>query len=250
MAIIKNVYQTNFSGPLFGTFSNPDFDAAAGMNLPLGSVPDEFEAWNITQMTTPTDEAVYYFRWQSTMAYTFCIIATYSSTLTREDSYITTGGVSTFVTSDALKWVPNLSAMIATGSTNLTITGISNAAQAVVTAANNFTAADQGVTWVTFHGVVGMDQINTLRGQVVTATSGASFIVNIDTTNMGTYSSGGQANVITGAPVTTQFGPQVIMTPQRDLGLAGLTLGVNLFAGGADNDVWIFEAKWNGPVEG
>ena len=42
------------------------------------------------------------------------------------------------------------------------ITAISKAASAVVTAVNQFTAADDGVTQVTFSGVVGMTEINGL----------------------------------------------------------------------------------------
>jgi hypothetical protein len=251
MAEIKNVFQTNFSGPLLKTFSNPDFDATTGFNLPLGSIPDEFEAWNVTQMTNPTNGAVFYMKWMSTMATPSAIIAAYNVTLLPLYSFITTNGIKPFTTADGLKWVPNQTPYTTNKGTQLLITGISNAAQAVVTATNSFTAADEGVTWVTFSQVLGMVQINTLRGQVVKANSGATFTVNIDTTNFTAYSgAAGIANVITGAPATTQFGPQIIQTPQRDLGLAGLNLGSAVFAGGADADVWVFTAMWNGPVLG
>ena len=75
-------------------------------------------------------------------------------------------------------------------STNLVITGISNAANASVTATHSFTSADVGVTVVTFHGVLGMTQINGLSGVIQSVTSTTSFTVNIDSTNFGTYSAG------------------------------------------------------------
>lgn len=72
----------------------------------------------------------------------------------------------------------------------LTITGISQASSAVVTATNSFTSSDYGVTTVTFSGVVGMTEINSLTGTVQSAT-GSNFTVNINSSAFTAYSSGG-----------------------------------------------------------
>jgi hypothetical protein len=151
-------------------------------------------------------------------------------------SYISTNGVTPYVTPDSGLYA----------ATNLTITGISKATQAVITAANSFTAADYGVTVVTFHNVVGMTQINTLSGVVVSASGGTSFTVNINTTGFTTYVSGGIANVITGnypyplqggTPSATNapgFPPsqaptsQVLNAALYNQGTIGLTLGTSL----------------------
>lgn len=74
----------------------------------------------------------------------------------------------------------------------LTITGISIAASAVITANNVFTAADYGVTQVTFSGVVGMTQINGLTG-TVQSSNATTFTVNINSSGFSAYGSGGLA---------------------------------------------------------
>lgn len=247
MAIIRNTYQTNFSGPQLGTFTTTTGGVA--QSIPFGLTPSSIEAWNVTAATAGSNGLISWFYWQNTMPAGTAFLRKYQATPADITSYTATNGVTPYVTSDQLKWVPAGSAMQATKSTNLTITTISQATQAVVTAANNFTAADNNVTWVTFHGVTGMTQINTLRGLVVANNGSTTFTVNIDTTGMSAYSgTGGQANVITGSPVTTQFGPQVIMSPQRDLGVGGLTLGTALML--TTSDVWYFKTTWNDPVEG
>lgn len=243
MVTIRNQYQNNFSGPLLGTFTTTTGGAA--QNVPFGLTPSSIEAWNLTGSAAGTVGLISWFYWQNTMPSASAFRRIYSATPSDVTSYITTNGVTPYSTSDQLKWVPAGSAMQATKSTNLTITAITKGATTAVTAANNFTSADENVTWVTFHNVVGMTQINTMRGLVITATDTGHFTVAIDSSNFSSYTSGGQANVITGSPVTTQFGPQVIMTPQRDLGVGGLTLGSSLMV--TTSDVWYFKTEWNGP---
>lgn len=70
------------------------------------------------------------------------------------------------------------------------ITGITKAASAVATVgAHTFLVGES----VHFSGVVGMTQINGLRG-LITAVGGTTITVAIDSTGFGTYSSGGTAN--------------------------------------------------------
>jgi hypothetical protein len=74
------------------------------------------------------------------------------------------------------------------------ITGISKAAQAVVTAANTFAVGQL----VRFDSVGGMVEINGLGG-VISAATPTSFTVGIDSTGFSTYTSGGNATVNTAA---------------------------------------------------
>ena len=70
------------------------------------------------------------------------------------------------------------------------ITAITNAASAVVTVgAHTFLVGES----VHFSGVVGMTQINNLRG-LISAITGTTFTVSIDSTLFGVYTSGGTAN--------------------------------------------------------
>src|SRR5688572_8228413 len=69
-----------------------------------------------------------------------------------------------------------------------TITGISKAASAVVTAANDFSINDV----VAFASVGGMTEINGLVG-TISAASATSFTVGIDSQAFSTYTSGGTA---------------------------------------------------------
>lgn len=70
----------------------------------------------------------------------------------------------------------------------LTITGITKAAKAVVTATNTLAVGDV----VVFAAVTGMTEINGEIG-IVTAATGTTFTVAIDSTNFSTYASGGTA---------------------------------------------------------
>jgi len=69
-----------------------------------------------------------------------------------------------------------------------TITGITAAASAVVTAANDFSANDI----VRFTSVAGMTEINGLCG-TVSSPSGTGFTVNINSSGFTAYTSGGTA---------------------------------------------------------
>lgn len=75
-----------------------------------------------------------------------------------------------------------------------TITGITAAAEAVVTV-NNTTDLLAGDV-VTFTGVVGMTQINGLHGQILEVINATSFRVNINSTAFTAYVSGGAAKYI------------------------------------------------------
>src|SRR5271156_187548 len=72
-----------------------------------------------------------------------------------------------------------------------TITGITQAANAAVTANNDFIVGQQ----VMFSGVVGMTQINGLTGFILAATT-TQFTVNINSTGFTAYASGGIATPV------------------------------------------------------
>lgn len=239
-----------------GTFTT--VSTAAAQNVVIGSGmsrPTRFTAYNVTQTVTPTNSKILKVEWLPAFIDGSAFYLIYSgSQPALTQLYTATNGITPFVTADSLLWVPNQTPYTTNLSTNLVVTDISKASQAVVTATNSFTSADEDTTWVTFKVLTpgSMQQINTLRGQVVEATSSASFKVNIDTTNFSVFdnTSPEQANVITGAPVSTQFGAQVINTPQRNLGVAGVTIGTTILAGGANDDVWSWIAEFDTSVNG
>lgn len=232
MAIIKT-----------GTFTTTLGGAA--QNLTLGFTPSYFRAVNHTSIVTPTNTEIASFEWFSTMANASAYVRTYDASVIDLLTLLTTNGVTPFTTADNRLYVPAQAPYTTNNSTNLTITGISAAANASITATHSFTASDIGVTVVTFHEVVGMTQINTLSGIVQTVTGTTVFTVNINSTNFTAYSSGGIANVITGAPVTTVYGNTILPTAQANLGVIGLTFGTTLMAVTADT--WRYEAHLNAP---
>lgn len=219
-------------------------------NLQLGFTPSYFRMVNKTIQTSGTVTGVTNAEWWSDMANASAYITTYT-TGSPVLSYISTNGVTPYVTADASLYT----------STNLAITGISKAANASITATHNFTSDDIGVTTVTFHGVVGMTQINTLTGVIQSVTSTTSFTVNINSTSFTTYTSGGIANVITGRPAlqggvvsatrAPGFPPsqattsQVLNTPLFNNGSMGLTLGTSLMVN--TSDVWEYLAMLDAP---
>lgn len=74
-----------------------------------------------------------------------------------------------------------------------TITGISNASEGVITVANTYSAGDV----VVLDGIVGMAKLNGLAVRVKSP-SGTQFTAEgLDTTNFGTYVSGGTAQEVT-----------------------------------------------------
>lgn len=78
-------------------------------------------------------------------------------------------------------------------STAITITGISKASEAVITATNTLSAGD----WVVIRGVTGMTEINERVVRVKTPT-GSNFVAEgLDSTDFTTYVSGGSAYEVT-----------------------------------------------------
>jgi hypothetical protein len=157
-------------------------------------------------------------------------------------SYISSNGITPVKSQppQGQEFVPTSGLPSGAVNTNLTITGISKAANASITATHAFTSADIGVTTVGFHGIVGMTQMNTLTGVIQSVTSTTSFTVNIDSTSFSTYTSGGIANVITGEPPTTQYGFQVLNTPLYNTSFTGLLLGTSIMV--TTSDVWQYMA--------
>jgi hypothetical protein len=214
-------------------------------NLILGFVPSYFKMENKTLNTSGTITGVNEVEWWNDMANASAYITT-STAGAGVLSYISTNGITPYQTTDANLYP----------TTNLTITAISQAAQASITATHAFTAKDVGVTTVTFHGVKGMTQINTLSGVVQSITSTTSFTVNINTTNFSAYTGGGIANIITGIPAlqggsltsgnALGFPPaqtatfQVDNTPLFNQGALGLTLGTSLMV--TTGNVWEYLA--------
>jgi hypothetical protein len=208
-------------------------------NLNLGFIPSYFRAVNKTINTSGTITGVNEFEWWNDMVNGSAYITT-STTGAGVLSYIATNGVTPYITPYGLEYVPLTGLPPGAVNTNLTITAISKAANASITATHAFTAADVGVTTVGFHGVVGMTQINTLTGVIQSVTSTTSFTVNINSTNFSTYVSGGIANVITGVPAVTTYGFQTENTPLSNVGFIGLTLGTTLMVN--TGNVWQYLA--------
>ncbi len=144
----------------------------AAQTLYLGAIPSFFEMYNDTQIASPTSAKVCYANWFSSMPNASAFVETYNATPIQVLTKITTNGFTPYFPGNATLWPETL----------LTITEISKAAQASITATHNFTAADIGVTTVTFSGIVGMTQMNTLRGVIQSVTSTTSFTVNINST--------------------------------------------------------------------
>lgn len=217
----------------------------AAQNLNLGFIPSYFRMVNKTIQTSGTITGVTNVEWWDDMANASAYITTYT-TGSGVLSYISTNGVTPYSTPQGTEFVPLTGLPPAAVNTNLTITAISKAANASITATHAFTSADIGVTTVTIHNVVGMNQINTLSGVIQSVTSTTSFTVNINSTNFSTYTSGGIANVITGVPPSTTTGFQIYNTPLLNVGFTGLTLGTTLMVN--TSDVWEYLALLDSPV--
>jgi hypothetical protein len=69
--------------------------------------------------------------------------------------------------------------------------------------------------------------------------------VNINSTNFTAYSSGGIANVITGAPANSLYGNVSLPTAEANLGIVGLRMGTSVMVN--TSDVWYYEAILNYP---
>ena len=207
-------------------------------NLNLGFVPSYFKMENKTKIIANTN-GVQIAEWWNDNANASAYIWTMTAGAPVL-SYISTNGVTPFQTNFGSEYVPLTGLPSGATSTNLTITGISKAANASITATHAFTSADVGVTTVSFHGIVGMTQMNTLSGVIQSVTSTTSFTVNINSTNFTTYVSGGIANPVSGVPAVTTTGFQVYNTPLLNVGFIGLTLGTSLMV--TTSDVWQYLA--------
>lgn len=214
-------------------------------NLNLGFTPSYFRMSNKTKLAATTNGVVIA-EWYDDMANASANIWTTSAgDGTNKITQISSNGFTPYSTAIGTEFVPLTGLPSGATNTNLTITGISKAANASITATHAFTSADIGVTVVTFHNVVGMTQINTLSGIIQSVTSTTSFTVNINSTSFTTYGSGGIANIITGVPPTTTSGSQVYNTPLLNVGFKGLTLGTSLMVTTAD--VWEYLAMLDAP---
>jgi len=234
MAIVKN------GSFLVGT-------GGVAQNLNLGFIPTHFTMWNLSLTAATPVAGIVEAMWFPQMSNGTAII--YTSTVTSgaiASSLLATNGITPYITPYGLEYVPLTGLPPGAVNTNLTITGISQAANASITATHAFTAADIGVTTVGFHSVVGMNQINTLTGVIQSITSTTSFTVNINSTSFSAYVSGGIANIISGVPAITTTGFQTYNTPLYNVAFEGLTLGSSLMVN--TGNVWVYEAVLDSPV--
>lgn len=240
----------------------------AAQTLNLGFVPDWFYMRNDTIYSSGTVTGVtdvWFDTYLSGLSTAYNIINTNNAGVPAYSRLAaTTTGVTAVISSDANLFTPQQAPYTTiTGnrayinqSTNLVITGVSQAANASITATHSFTSADIGVTAVTFHGIPVMTQLNGLTGVIQSVTSTTSFTVNINTTNFTAYSSSGKtagvntgfANVITGAPAATVYGNVSLPTAEANLGIIGLNLGTSVMVN--TNDVWSYQAFLQSPVTG
>lgn len=250
----------------YGTFNVPALKAA--LNLNLGFVPSEFRMWNQTVFNTGTLTGTISGWWNETMGAQSTPMSMLGTWTTGDEVWgrLTTTGILSYQTSDALLYVPNQLPYTSSAgnrayvgaSTNLVITNLSQAANASVTATHSFTSADVGVTVVTFHGVMGMTQINGLSGIIQSVTSTTNFTVNINSTNFGAYiagtagATGGFANVITGAPANTLYSNVSLPTAEANLGSIGLTIGTGMFSDASvtAGDLYSYMAILQSPATG
>lgn len=251
-----------------GTFSITTTTASQTLNL--GFIPSYFIAQDITLLSTSGAGAN--FVWDAGMAALATPITLLQTVTggTITQSTLTTTGISAFQSTDGNLFLPQQAPYTTTtgnrqyvgGSTNLIPTAISQAAQASVTATHSFTASDIGVTVVTFHSIPSgsMNQLNGLSGIIQSVTSTTSFTVNINTTNFTAFTTAGFTvglntgivNVITGAPVSTVYGNQILNTSEANLGFIGVTIGTGITgaAGVSNSDVWSYHAWLQSPVTG
>ncbi len=235
-----------------GTFRVPA--AKAALNLNLGFVPSEFRMWNQKVFNSGTLTGTISGWWNSTMGAQTTPMSMLGTWTAGAEvwSRLTTTGILSYQTADNLLYVPNQAPYTTNFSTNLTITAISKAANASITATHSFTSADVGVTVVTFHNIVGMTQMNTLSGVIQSVNSTTDFTVNINSTNFSTYVSGGVANVITGAPANTLYSNTLLPTAEANLGSIGLTIGTGMFSDATvtADDLYSYVAILQSPATG
>lgn len=171
----------------------------AAYNLIVGFAPSKVRILNKTKFAT--DNTNVEFQWSEGMPNGYAY-ARKTGDGEVNSAIITSNGVTRY---DASNFATN----------KYTITGISAATQAVVTATNSASVGD----WVYISGVVGMVEINDAHYQVVAA-GASSFTIDVDSSAFTAYSSGGVA--------------QNVSAVQSDAGGVGVTLGTSVI--GADGD--------------
>lgn len=234
----------------YGTINSTTALISSGVTLALGFVPDVFKLYNLTNIqSSATPTGVTEVTWLKGMPSPSASILTYTSGVGAL-SYITTNGISQVILGADFQ------------NTIYTITAITNANPGVVTVTSvsptNSMTLVNGMT-VTISGVNGMTGLNTNR-YIVAGLSGTSFNLYdtfgnpVDTTALGTYTSGGELDVISyppTAPVLNSVNGQVI-TPgypaglQFDMGYEGLTLGSAVL--GANGNVLKWSAIYQNPA--
>jgi len=223
------------------------------VNLALGFVPDVFRIYNQTVLYAGTLSGVGESFWIKGFPNASAIITTYTAGVAAV-SKITSNGITPVVLGG--DWQ----------NTIYTITGISNANPGVVTVnpvnPTNSMVLANGMT-VTISGVNGMTGLNTNRF-IVAGISGSTgsqtfnlydtFGNPVDTTTLGTYTSGGELDVISyppTAPILNSVTGQVLIPGnpaglQLDIGFEGLLLGSGVL--GSNGDVLRWEALYSTPT--
>ena len=98
------------------------------------------------------------------------------------------------------------------------VTGVTKDRQAIITSPlHGLTSADESITSVDFLLIGGMIQLNGLMGVVQTVIDANNFIVNINTSQFFTYTSGGYLNIVTGIPPIETVGFQTFNTPFQNI---------------------------------
>lgn len=190
----------------------------AAQNLNLGFIPSRIRVLNLTTLTSGV--GVFDSEWFDFMPNASAHTITTAGTPVH--AYTAANGYTPFQTGDAALFTV----------TPFVITGISQAANAVVLTASTLPFAI-GDT-ITFHNVVGMTQINTLRGKIVAINAGVSITVDINTTGFSAYVSGGEGNWLS------------VTVPCANVGQIGITLGTTV--AGTAADIMLYEAYLNTPV--
>lgn len=194
----------------------------AAYNLDLGFRPSRIVVENYSNYATPVNGEILRCEWFDGMADAYAFKWTYDNTggaLGTLATLATTNGFTPYETADASLFED----------TRITVTDITAAAQAVVTAATHGLAVDDVVT---FSGVLGMSEINFLRGKVTSVPDANHVWVNIDSTGFTAYTSAGSMNLISGTTVND--------------GATGITLGTDVV--GANTDVLYYTAYLDTPT--
>ena len=209
-----------------GTFTTTITPTAR--NIDLGFEPTKFVMYNYTSQSVNSIVGATYF---AGMPDASALLLTRAAT-GQIPSLITSAGFTPYSTGASFD------------TTTSTITAVTKALPGVVTV-SAVNALVEGAT-VTISNVGGMTQLNTNRYVVTNlVTTGPitfqlydTFGNAVDTTNFGTYTSGGQINVI-----SNEVAPPGLV---YDEGVAGITLGTGLFPVTAD--VWYWEAFLETPT--